>query len=241
METPWQRSPPASTFGSPPFLDHMIPADKPNLQDLRVSYEIGELSDADAPTSPLGLFEDWLQDAIQHQLPEPNAMTLSTLGADGSPNARTVLLKKLDPRGFTFFTNYDSRKGHEIAAHPQAALTFLWATRQRQVSIRGTINKLPHNEAEDYFRVRPRGHQIGAWASTQSAVIPSRDWLEARATEIEQKYPPGTAIPCPPHWGGYALAPHEIEFWQGRRSRLHDRIRYRLNTDGTWSKDRLSP
>jgi pyridoxamine 5'-phosphate oxidase len=219
----------------------MINADKPNLQDLRVSYELAELNDADAPDSPYELFSGWLQDAIAHQLPEPNAMTLSTLGLDGHPTARTVLLKQLDSRGFSFFTNYDSRKGNELAAHPQAALTFLWTVRQRQVSVRGTVSKLPHEEADAYFAVRPYGHQIGAWASTQSAEIPSREWLETRSAELMAKYPQGSSIPCPPHWGGYALTPTEIEFWQGRRSRLHDRIRYRLQPNGTWTKQRLSP
>lgn len=219
----------------------MSTPDKPNLHDLRVSYELAELNDADAPASPLELFTGWLQDAIRHQLPEPNAMTLSTIGLDGHPNARTVLLKQLDSRGFTFFTNYESRKGSEIAAHPQAALTFLWTARQRQVVIRGTISKLPRADADTYFAVRPYGHQIGAWASTQSAVIPDREWLEKRAADLHQQYPEGSTIPCPPHWGGYALDPTEIEFWQGRRSRLHDRLLYKKQPDGSWSRQRLSP
>jgi pyridoxamine 5'-phosphate oxidase len=212
----------------------------PQLQDLRVSYELHELNDADAPADPYALFRGWLEDAIHHQLPEPNAMTLSTLGLDGSPNARNVLLKQLDERGFSFFTNYESRKAAELAAHPRAALTFLWTVRQRQVTIRGTINKLPHQEAENYFALRPYGHQIGAWASTQSTVIPDRHWLEQRTHELEQQYPKGTTIPCPPHWGGYVMEPDKIEFWQGRRSRLHDRILYEL-ADGQWTKQRLSP
>ncbi|MBL9114634.1 MAG: pyridoxamine 5'-phosphate oxidase [Verrucomicrobiaceae bacterium] len=212
-----------------------------DLQAMRVSYEIGELNDSDAPESPFDLFTGWLKDAVAHQLPEPNAMTLSTLGLDGSPNARTVLLKALDDRGFTFFTNYESQKGNELAAHPRAALTFLWTNRQRQVVVRGVVSKLPFSEAEGYFAVRPYGHQIGAWASEQSKVIPDREWLEGRAEELRQKYPEGQAVPCPPHWGGYALEPSEIEFWQGRRSRLHDRIRYIKQPDGSWRKQRLSP
>ena len=219
----------------------MSTADKPNLHDMRVSYELGELNDADAPASPLVLFEGWLKDALAHKLPEPNAMTLSTIGLDGSPNARTVLLKQLDDRGFTFFTNYDSAKGQEIAAHPRAALTFLWTSRQRQVVVRGTISKLPRADADAYFAVRPYGHQIGAWASTQSAIIPDRNWLEERAAELKQKHPEGSAIPCPPHWGGYALNPDQIEFWQGRPSRLHDRLRYKKDAAGNWTRQRLSP
>lgn len=219
----------------------MSTPDKPNLHELRVSYELAELNDADAPASPFELFTGWLQDAIAHKLPEPNAMTLSTIGLDGHPNARTVLLKQLDSRGFTFFTNYESRKGRELVIHPQAALTFLWTSRQRQVSIRGIVSKLPRADAEAYFAVRPYGHQIGAWASTQSAEIPDREWLEKRAADLQQQYPEGSMIPCPPHWGGYALDPTEIEFWQGRRSRLHDRLLYKKQSDGSWNRQRLSP
>jgi pyridoxamine 5'-phosphate oxidase len=208
---------------------------------MRVSYELGELHDAAAPEEPLGLFSEWLRDAVAHQLPEPNAMTLSTTAADGYPSARVVLLKQLDDRGFTFFTNYESEKGAELAAQPHAALNFLWTVRQRQVIVRGVVSKLPSAEAEAYFAVRPYGHQIGAWASTQSAVIPSREWLEARAAELKVQYPEGSSIPCPPHWGGYALDPVQVEFWQGRSSRLHDRIRYHRRADGGWSKERLSP
>ena len=217
------------------------PADKSNLQNMRVSYELAELNDGCAPECPLELFRGWMEDAVLHQLPEPNAMTLSTVGADGHPNARTVLLKQLDDRGFSFFTNYDSRKGAELAAHPQAAITFLWATRQRQVTVRGLVRKLPHEEAQAYFAVRPRGHQVGAWASHQSAEIPDRTWLERKAAEVEAQYPDGVDIPCPPHWGGYVLEAAEIEFWQGRRSRLHDRLRYTKGVDGAWKINRLCP
>ncbi len=218
----------------------MSTEDKPNLQGLRVSYELGELNDADAPANPLELFKGWLQDAIDNRQPEPNAMTLATLGPDGSPNARTVLLKDLDDRGFCFFTNYDSHKAQELAAHPRAALCFPWTTRQRQVVVRGFVTKLPREDAEQYFAVRPYGNQIGAWASTQSEVIPNREWLEERAEAFRQKYPEGHPVPCPQNWGGYALLPEEIEFWQGRRSRLHDRLHYQLK-DGVWQRERLSP
>ncbi len=219
----------------------MNPPDKPNLRDLRVSYELGELDESSAPASPLDLFQTWLHEALANQLPEPNAMTLATIGLDGAPTARTVLLKQLDDRGFCFFTNYDSRKGSELASDPRAAMVFLWTDMQRQVSIRGTVKKLPQAEAESYFAVRPYGHQIGAWASQQSAEIDSRDVLETKAAALRERYPEGhSTVPCPPHWGGYALMPEEIEFWQGRRSRLHDRLRYRREGDA-WVRVRLSP
>lgn len=207
---------------------------------MRVSYELGELEEATAPSNPLELFQGWLADAVAHQHPEPNACTLATLGLDGSPNARTVLLKGIDARGLSFFTNYESNKAQELAAHPRAAMCFAWVTRQRQAIVRGTVTKLPRADAESYFAVRPYGHGIGAWASKQSSVIPDRAWLEARADELKQKYPEGTPVPCPDNWGGYALLPDVIEFWQGRPSRLHDRLRYRL-VDGAWVRERLCP
>lgn len=222
------------------FLAAMNPQDKPNLHEMRVSYELGELIEETAPASPIDLFHGWLADAVTHQLPEPNAMSLATIGLDGSPCVRTVLLKQLDDRGFSFFTNYDSRKGQELAQHPRAALCFLWTTRQRQVCVRGAVQKLPRADAEAYFAVRPYGNQIGAWASKQSEPIPDRQWLESRAEELRQTFPEGQPVPCPEFWGGYVLVPDEIEFWQGRRSRLHDRLRYRL-VDGQWKCERLSP
>lgn len=210
-----------------------------NLRDLRVSYDLDSLTEDTAPADPHVLFNLWLQDALAHELPEPNAMTLSTIGQDGGPNSRTVLLKGMDERGFHFYTNYESRKGRDLAANPQAALTFLWTDRHHQVNVRGTVTKLSRADADSYFEARPVGHQIGAWVSDQSAVIPGREWLEAREVEMTARFGEGP-VPCPPNWGGYTLLATEIEFWQGRVSRLHDRLRY-TRVEGSWKMERLSP
>ena len=233
------RKPSIAAMAYPAFVGAMSEHSPTNLRDLRVSYELAELVEASAPADPYELFRGWLQDALIHQLPEPNAMTLATVGLDGGPSARTVLLKGLDMQGFHFFTNYHSRKGEELAANPRAAAVFLWADRHRQVNIRGVVSKLPREEAESYFVTRPHGHQVGAWVSDQSQVIPGREWLETRLTEVSARFA-GNPVPCPPHWGGYALQPDEIEFWQGRVSRLHDRLRYTRAGD-SWKIERLSP
>ncbi len=222
------------------FIEQMNPADKPNLRDLRVSYELAALEESAAPPSPYDLFEGWLHDALAHELPEPNAATLATVNTDGAPSVRTVLLKGFDERGFHFFTNYESRKGKELVADPRGALLFLWADRHRQVALRGVVTRLPRADADQYFASRPYGHQIGAWVSEQSAVIPDRHWLKCREAETRARFPEGTVVPCPPFWGGFALLPHEMEFWQGRVSRLHDRLRY-TRSGSAWTISRLSP
>lgn len=220
-------------YPSPP------PAGKPNLADLRLNYEKGALDEATLPEDPLQLLKLWLDDAIAAGVVEPNAMTLATVSADGQPSARTVLLKGFDGRGFSFFTNYNSRKGRELSANPKAALTIYWKERERQVCVRGTVSLLSRGESDDYFQGRPYGSQIGAWVSEQSERIPGRAWLEDRERQLLAKYPEGN-VPLPPNWGGYLLSPHEMEFWQGRPSRLHDRFLFERDGD-RWTRCRLSP
>ena len=212
---------------------------KPNLADLRLNYEKGALDEATLPGDPFVLFRLWLDDAIAAGVPEPNAMTLATVSADGQPSSRTVLLKGFDERGFSFFTNYDSRKSRELTANPKAALTLFWKERERQVCVRGVTARLSREESNAYFQSRPYGSQLGAWASEQSEVIPDRAWLENRERELRAQFPEGQ-VPLPPNWGGFVLAPQEFEFWQGRPSRLHDRILFALQ-NGIWTRARLAP
>jgi pyridoxamine 5'-phosphate oxidase len=209
------------------------------LSEMRENYMRGGLSETDAGNDPFPLFHRWFEDARAGQLSEPNAMTLATVGEDHKPSARAVLLKGLDERGFTFFTNYDSRKGRELDANPFAALVFLWQQLERQVRIEGMVEKVTAKESDDYFVNRPLGSRLGAWASRQSDVISGREYLEAQHAALMAKYPDGN-VPRPDFWGGYRLIPDMIEFWQGRPSRLHDRIRFRKSPDG-WIKERLSP
>lgn len=211
----------------------------PQLSEMRENYMRGGLSEAEAGNDPFRLFQSWFDAALDGQLPEPNAMTLATVGEDRKPSARTVLLKGLDDRGFTFFTNYDSRKGRELEANPFAALVFLWQPLERQVRIEGVVEKVTAKESDDYFINRPLGSRLGAWASRQSDVISGREYLEAQHAALIAKYPDGN-VPRPDFWGGYRLLPEMFEFWQGRPSRLHDRIRFRQSPGG-WIRERLSP
>ena len=214
-----------------------------NIAHLRTEYKRATLDESQVDADPYRQFARWFDEALKAKIPEANAMTLATSGAGGRPAARIVLLKSFDPRGFVFFTNYASRKGHELAAQPHAALLFHWVELERQVRIEGTVGMVEDAESDEYYASRPRPSQLGAWASPQSRTISGRAALEARFAEFEAQYKKAeNAVPRPPHWGGYRLVPEMLEFWQGRRSRMHDRIRYRRDIDtGGWTIDRLAP
>ena len=210
-----------------------------DIAALRKSYEKDELDEAASAADPLQQFQRWFDQALKAQLPEPNAMTLATVGADGRPSSRIVLIKGFDTRGIVWYTNYASRKGRELDAHPFAALQFHWVELERVVRIEGRVSKVSAEESDTYFASRPLTHRIGAWASEQSQAIPGRGTIVARAAEYGLRF--GLNPPRPPHWGGYRLIPDYWEFWQGRSSRLHDRITYRLADDGSWTRQRLAP
>ena len=212
-------------------MDHRI-------ADLRKSYERAELDETASAALPLAQFESWLKQAIDAQLPEPNAMTLATVGSDGRPSTRVVLIKGVDARGLVWYSNYHSRKGQDLAAHPVAALQFHWVELERVVRIEGRVERVSDAESDAYFATRPLDSRLGAWASPQSQVIGSRAVLVAQAARYAAQF--ALSPPRPPHWGGYRLLPDCWEFWQGRKSRLHDRLRYRL-ADGTWVRERLAP
>ena len=209
-----------------------------DLADLRRDYARESLTESDVDRDPIAQFEKWFEEALHAGMIEPNAMTLATSSSDGHPSARVVLLKGADARGFVFFTDYRSRKGAELEENPHVSLCFWWDALQRQVRITGTVAKVSREESEAYFKTRPRGSRIGAWASRQSSALPSRELLEKEVERLDKSYPED--VPLPPHWGGYRVTPESIEFWQGRLSRLHDRIVYRRQ-DAKWTISRLSP
>ncbi len=209
-----------------------------SIADLRQEYMLAGLSEAEAHRDPLAQFERWFKDALEAGVPLANAMTLATVSAEGAPDARIVLLKGLESGGFVFYTNYASRKGRQLAARPAACLVFLWTPLERQVRIEGVTVKVAAEDSEAYFRSRPLGSRLSAWASPQSEPVADRATLERALAEMENRY--GTEPPRPPHWGGYRLEPHAIEFWQGRENRLHDRLLYRRRNGG-WTIERLAP
>ncbi len=210
-----------------------------SIADLRREYASRALGEAQADADPIRQFTAWFGEAASAQILDVNAMTLATTAADGGPDARIVLLKGFDDDGFVFFTNYQSAKGRDLAAHPRACLLFFWVELERQVRITGSVTKVSRSESEEYFHSRPFESQVGAWASPQSTPVADRAVLETRYAELSAQYA-GQTVPLPEHWGGYRVAPEKVEFWQGRPSRLHDRLLYTRGPNG-WSRSRLAP
>jgi pyridoxamine 5'-phosphate oxidase len=211
-----------------------------DLTAIRTEYAREGLLERDVDPSPLAQLDKWLHEAIAAEHPEPTAMTLATATPDGEPAARVVLLKGLDERGLVFFTNYESDKGRQLAKNPRACACFFWMLLERQARVTGSVSRVTREETEAYFRSRPREAQLGAWASPQSTVIAGRESIEARLAEVRARFGDGD-VPCPPEWGGYRLVPDHLELWQGRPSRLHDRLRYTRKGEGAWLIERLSP
>jgi pyridoxamine 5'-phosphate oxidase len=208
------------------------------FESLRVSYEQGELNESDINHNPLDQFNKWLEEAIKNQVPEPNAMVLATVNKDGQPGARNVLLKSADDNGFIFFSNKNSDKASDLKQNPNCTLLFSWLSQHRQVIVKGKAEEISKEESNTYFQTRPYGSRISAWVSEQSQVIKNREELEKRVKEVMDKYPEN--VPMPDHWGGYLVKPESIEFWQGRPSRLHDRIRFTKKAN-TWAIERIAP
>ncbi len=212
-----------------------------SIADLRQNYALAGLAKADLDLDPIKQFQVWFQQALDADVIEPNAMTLATATPEGRPTARIVLLKGVSEAGFVFYTNYESQKGQQLINNPYAALVFLWQKLERQVRIEGKVEQLSTTESAEYFHSRPQGSQLGAWASDQSRIISSREVLEQKLADLKQQYSDDTTVPLPEHWGGFRVIPHRIEFWQGRPSRLHDRLVYDLQGDGSWMINRLAP
>ncbi len=215
--------------------------EKMNLADMREEYQDQPLEISAVADHPIRQFEAWFQEAQNSEITEPNVMTFATSAIDGKPSARVLLLKGIEDDGFVFFTNYNSRKGKELALNPNAAIVFCWLELQRQVRIEGIVKKVSEEESKSYFQSRPRGSQIAAWASPQSRVVSGRDILEKKVDELEKEFANEEKLPLPRFWGGYKLIPSMLEFWQGRSNRLHDRIRYSHQSDKRWKIERLAP
>ncbi|MEV5639252.1 pyridoxamine 5'-phosphate oxidase [Streptomyces flaveolus] len=216
-----------------------VPFDLPSM---RKQYRADGLAESELAATPVEQFARWFkQAATEGGLFEPNAMVVSTADAEGRPSSRTVLLKHFDEQGFVFYTNYDSRKARDLGENPHVSLLFPWHPMARQVIVTGVARRTGRDETAAYFRTRPHGSQLGAWASVQSAVVPGRDALDSAYAELAARYPEGERVPVPPHWGGFRVAPRAVEFWQGRENRLHDRLRYVAQADGSWRVERLAP